>query len=349
MQRMSRWGVAALASCALVFSAACSSPTPGGDTSSAPAEQQLTFGYISPGPDTWYKRDVEGFKFAAQKYGVKVVELNSQYDQQKEIDNIQNLVGQDVDGISMFSFNQQGAVLAAAAGQKAGIPVVLTDDVGAAIASGAKVAAAVDFDWCGMGEHYADYMAEKWPGENFAILAGNYEATPTKLLDECMLKKAKELGKNKNVFMQPTMYNVETSVNLAQDLIASGTEFGILFVMDDDMGAAVAELLKSKGLADKVHLMTQNGSAVGLEMLKNGSLAYTISSSPGWEGSVAFLALYAAAKGKLPADGNKQIELPVVPIDAKSNLDDKMVVVPWETSDVYWDLNAKYFPDLTPA
>ncbi len=350
MQRTSRWGVAALTACSLLLAAACSGPAPVGDGSQAPSgDEQLTFGYISPGPDTWYKRDVEGFQFAAQKYGVKVVELNSQYDQQKEIDNIQNLVGQGVDGISMFSFNQQGAILAAEAGQKAGIPVVLTDDVGAAIAAGAKVAAAVDFDWCGMGEHYAEYMAEKWPGENFAILAGNYEATPTKLLDECMLKKAEELGKNKNVFMQPTMYNVETAVNLAQDLIASGTEFGILFVMDDDMGAAVAELLKSKGLADKVHLMTQNGSDVGLDMLRNGSLAYTISSSPGWEGSVAFLALYAAAKGKLPADGNKQIELPVVPIDANSDLDDQMVVVPWAPSDVYWELNQKYFPDLIPA
>lgn len=346
MRRTSTLGVAALTACALLLTA-CGSAAPGDPAS--PSDEQLTFGYVSPGPDTWYKRDVDGFKFAAEKYGVKVVELNSQYDQQKEIDNIQNLVGQGVDGISMFSFNQQGAVLAAEAGQKAGIPVVLTDDVGAAIASGAKVAAAVDFDWCGMGEHYAEYMAEKWPGENFAILAGNYEATPTKLLDECMLKKAEELGKNKNVYMQPTMYNVETAVNLAQDLIASGTDFGILFVMDDDMGAAVAELLKSKGLADKVHLMTQNGSAVGLEMLKNGSLAYTISSSPGWEGSVAFLALYAAAKGKLPADGNKQIELPVVAIDANSDLDDPMLVVPWETSDVYWELNKKYFPDLIPA
>jgi ribose transport system substrate-binding protein len=314
-----------------------------------PSDKELVFGYISPGPDTWYKRDVEGFRFAADKYGVKVVELNSQYDQQKEIENIQSLVGQAVDGISMFSFNENGAVMAAQEGAKAGIPVVLTDDVGAAVKSGATVAAAVDFDWCGMGEAYAEHMAEQWPGENFAILAGNYEAPPTKLLDECMLNKAEELGKNKNVFMQPTMYSIETAVNLAQSLIASGTEFGILFVMDDDMGAAVAELLKSEGLADKVHLMTQNGSDVGLQMLKDGSLEYTISSSPGWEGSVAFLALYAAATGKIPADGNKQIELPVVPIDASSDLDNAEVVVPWEPNEVYWTLNDKHFADLVPA
>ena len=356
------WKLAAagVASVALVLAGCSGSPTPettpaesDGDEGTTSTDagatkdySDLVFGYISPGPDTWYKRTVEGFEFAAKKFGVKVVELNSQYDQQKEVDNIANLVGQGVDGFGMFSFNQQGAILAAEAGQQAGIPVVLVDDVGNAIGSGASLAGAVDFDWCGMGEHYAEYMAEQWPGENFAILAGNYEAMPTKLINECMLNKAEELGSNKNVFMQPTMYNVETAVNLTQDLIASGTEFGILFVMDDDMGAAVADLLKSKGMEDDVHLMTQNGSEVGLQMLKEGSLAYTISSSPGWEGSVAFLMLLNAVTGNLPADGNLQIELPVVPIDANSDLDDQMVVVPWAPSEVYWDLNAKYFPEL---
>ena len=75
----------------------------------------------------------------------------------------------------------------------------------------------------------------------------------------------------------------------------------------------------------------------------------TISSSPGWEGAVAFLALYAAATGKLPADGNKQIMLPVVPIDQNSDLTDKTVVVPWQVDDAFWALNDKYFPDLVPS
>lgn len=353
--------IAAVAVAMLVAPTACSSGSSAADKGSnaaapgtasgtivAPAKQ-LTFGYISPGPDTWYKRDVEGFQYAADKYGVKVVVLNSQYDQQKEIQNIQSLTGQGVDGISMFSFNQNGAMMAAQEGQKAGIPVVLTDDVGSAIGKGSKVAAAVDFDWCGMGQKYAQEMAQKWPGKNFAILAGNFEAPPTQVLDKCMLDEAKKLGKNENVYLQQTGYSPEKAVNLTQSLIASGKDFGILFVMDDDMGAAVAQVLQSQGLADKVHLMTQNGSEVGLKMLKDGTLAYTISSSPGWEGTVAFLHLYAAATGKLPADGSKQVELPVMPIDSSSNLDDKATVVPWAPDPVYWELNAKYFPEMVPA
>lgn len=344
-----RAGVAAIAATALLAGCSSGGSSPSDTSSASGAAKQLTFGYISPGPDTWYQRNVEGFKAAADRYGVKVVELNSQYDQQKELENIQTLVGQKVDGISMFSFNENGAVSAADAGQKAGIPVVLTDDVGSAISKGAKVAAAVDFDWCSMGNTYAETMAERWPGQNYAMLAGNFQAPPTKILDDCMTAKAEELGKNKNVFLQETGYDPAKAVSLAEGLLASGTQFGVLFVMNDDMGAAVAQTLKSKGKAADVHLMTQNGSDVGIQMLKDKTLDFTISSSPGWEGTVAFMALYQAAVGKLPADGQKQIMLPIKPIDQTSDLTDKTVVVPWQVDDVFWTLNEKYFPDLVPS
>jgi len=343
-----RAAIAAVAAAAVLAACSSNGASPN-ETSAGGSDGKLTFGYVSPGPDTWYQRNVEGFKAAAERYGVDVVELNSQYDQQKELDNIQNLVGQGVDGISMFSFNENGALTAAQEGQKAGIPVVLTDDVGSAVEKGAKVAATVDFDWCAMGETYAETMAERWPGEKYAMLAGNFEAPPTKILDDCMTAKSTELGKNENVYLQQTGYSPETAVSLAESLLASGTEFGVLFVMNDDMGAAVAQTLSSKGVADDIHVMTQNGSDVGIQMLKDGTLDFTISSSPGWEGTVAFLALYAAATGKLPADGNKALTLPIMPIDQDSDLTDKTVVVPWQVDDAFWTLNDTYFADLVPS
>ena len=34
-----------------------------------------TYAYIKPGPDTWYQRDVDGFKFAAEADGNVVIGL----------------------------------------------------------------------------------------------------------------------------------------------------------------------------------------------------------------------------------------------------------------------------------
>lgn len=313
---------------------------------SAPAAKhaQLVFGYISPGPDTWYQRDVDGFKFAAAKYGVKVVVLNSQYDQQKELANIQSLVNQGVDGISMFSFNTTGAIKAAQQGLAAKIPVVLTDDVGHAIKSGAKVAAAVDFDWCGMGKSYANWMAQNYPGQPYVLLAGNFQAPPTQILDKCMMDTAKRLGKNSLAALKQTNYSPATAVTLAQNLVTSGTKFKVIFVMDEDMAAAVARMLQGKGLLNNPYVViAQNGSPVGIQMLKAGSLKYTISSSPGWEGTMAFLALRKAVLGKAATTANARLMLPVIPIN-RDNVDDPMKVIPWVPNKVYWTLTQKYFP-----
>src|SRR4029077_20996161 len=64
------------------------------------AKNDLTFGYITPGPDTWYKRDVDGFVLAANLLGIKTVVLNSDYDVQKELSNIESLITQGVNGMA---------------------------------------------------------------------------------------------------------------------------------------------------------------------------------------------------------------------------------------------------------
>ena len=69
--------------------------------------KDFTFGYITPGPDTWYKRDVDGFVLGAKLLGVKTVVLNSDYDVQKEVSNIDSLITQGVNGMAIFSFTRR--------------------------------------------------------------------------------------------------------------------------------------------------------------------------------------------------------------------------------------------------
>ena len=157
------------------------------------AKKDLTFGYITPGPDTWYKRDVDGFTLAAQMLGIKTVVLNSDYDVQKEVSNIESLITQGVDGMAVFSFNQQGAIIAAKKCKDANIPVVTIDNCGQALNSGAggDIVAAVDFDWKAMGKTYADYLAEKYPGKKVALITGLLEHLPVQLITGSMKERMK--------------------------------------------------------------------------------------------------------------------------------------------------------------
>ena len=308
------------------------------------AKKDLTFGYITPGPDTWYKRDVDGFVFAAKLLGIKTVVLNSDYDVQKELSNIESLITQGVDGMAIFSFNQQGATIAAKKCKDAGIPLVTVDNCGQALKSGNEIVAAIDFDWKAMGNNYADYMAEKYPGKKVALITGLLEHLPVQMITGAMKERMQALGKNEIVAIRDGKYNPPVAVNQAQDLVQSGVKFDILWIMNEDMAAAVIRYLKNQGLLDQYIVIAQNGSPAGIPLVQSGELNYTISSSPGWEGMVALLALYQYASGD-SKNVNQQIMLPVIPV-TKETILDKAQVVPWEYDPVWIKLTKQYFPKL---
>ena len=308
------------------------------------AKKDLTFGYITPGPDTWYKRDVDGFTLTAKMLGVKTVVLNSDYDVQKEVSNIESLITQGVDGMAVFSFNQQGAIIAAKKCKEANIPIVTIDNCGQALNAGNDIVAAIDFDWKAMGKTYAEYMAEKYPGKKVALITGLLEHLPVQLITGAMKERMKELGKNEIVAVRDGKYNPSVAVNQAQDLVQSGVKFDILWIMNEDMAAAVIRYLKGQGILDQYIVMAQNGSPVGLPLIQSGELNYTISSSPGWEGMVACLALYRYASGD-SKDIRQQVMLPVIPL-TKGTVLDKAQAVPWEYDPVWIKLTKQYFPAL---
>ena len=290
------------------------------------------YGYITPGPDTWYQRNVEGFQMGAEKDGNKVVILNSDYDVSKEVSNIDSMINQGVDGLCIFSFNESGAKIAAEKCAKAGIPLVSTDSVGTALDNnGNDIVAAIDFDWTEMGNNYGQWFADNCPGENIFVITGNFESVPCQRINEAMQAKVDELGKNKIIDIQEGEYNPSKAITVAQDAIASGKDFSVIFVMNEDMAAGIIQMLDSQGVADRYKVVSQNGSPAGLPLIKNGKLDYTISSSPGWEGLVSYQVLNQYATGASTAV-QQQVELPIMPVD-QSNIDDKTKVVPWEVDE----------------
>jgi ribose transport system substrate-binding protein len=314
-----------------------------GQKEGAKPGKQLVYGYVTPGPDTWYKKDVEGFVYAAQRAGVKVVVLNSDYDTEKEIANIDSLINQGVDGMSIFTFNQNGANIAAKKCAAAKIPLVVTDNVGQVLKSGSDVVAAIDFDWTGMGNNVAEYLAKNNPGENVAAIMGLFEHIPVQMFRAAFEPAVEKLGKNKIVAVRNGKYNPSEAVNQAQDLVQSGQNFSVLFVFNDEMGVAVTRMLKTRGLLNNpIKVITTNGAPYGIDAMKQGDITYSISTSPGWEGMIAFLALQAYKTGKNTAI-NQQIMLPNTPITAQT-INDKTKVIPWDVDPVWLDLTKQYFP-----
>ena len=315
----------------------------GCDKDKASGEKKLVYGYVTPGPDTWYKKDVEGFQYAAKRAGVKVVVVNSDSSAGKEIANIESLILRKVDGMCMFTFNESGANIAAKKCAKAGIPLVVTDNAGQVLKQPEDIVACIDFDWKLMGRTWAEYIADNYPGENIAMVTGLFEHIPVQMYRSTFEPRVKELGKNKIVAIRDGKYKPEVAMGQAESLIDSGLKFSVLFVGNEDMAAAIVRMLKSRKLLNNpIKVIAQNGSPVGIPLVKDGSIKYTISSSPGWEGMISFLALHQHVTGK-SKKLNQQIMLPISPV-TKDTFDDKTKVVPWEFDPVWLDLTAKHFP-----
>jgi ABC-type sugar transport system substrate-binding protein len=155
-----------------------------------------------------------------------------------------------------------------------------------------------------------------------------------------------QLGKNKIVAERDGRYDPNEAVNQAQDLIQSGLKFSVLFVFNDDMGVAVVRMLKTRGLLNNpIKVVTINGSPSGIEAMKEGGIKFSISQSPGWEGMVSALALNAYLMGR-NTKINQQVVLPSPPITMQ-NIDDKMIVVPWDQDPAWLAVTKKFFPEYT--
>ncbi len=307
------------------------------------AQKQKVYGFVTPGPDTWYKKTVDGFVYAAGKVGAKTIVLNSDYNPEKEIANIDSLINQGVDGMLMFSFNPNGANIAAQKCAKAKIPLVVDGNVGEVLKSGIDIVACVDFDWAQIGTDVAKHIATTYPGENVAVIMGLFEHVPVQFARNAFEKEAARLGKNKIVAIRDGKYDPNEAVNQAQDLIQSGQKFTVLFIFNEEMGAAVVRMLKTRGLLNNpIKVITTNGAPYGIELIKEGAIKFSISTSPGWDGMIDLLALHAYVTGKVTKK-NQQILLPNVPITPQT-INDKMKVVPWDVDPVWFDLTKKYFP-----
>lgn len=312
-----------------------------GDNEGAKAGKKLVYGHITPGPDTWYKRVVDGLQLGADKYGVELIVLNSDYDVQKELANIDSMITQGVDGLVMFSFNENGARIAAEKCKKAGIPVVVVDSAGAIFKQGVEVVAGVDFDWAKMGEMTMKWLAKNKPGAKWVNITGNFTSLPMIYLNESMAEWSKKLGLTL-VDTREGKFDPNLAMNIAQDLTQSGVDFDTFYVSDEDMGAAVIRMLTDKKLINNPYwVISENGSPAGIPLLQDGRLRYTISASPGWEGVLAFLALHKYVVGK-EKKVNQPIIMPIFDI-TKDNTGD---IIPWIVGPVHFDLTKKFYPSL---
>ena len=321
MKAMKRGVALLLASLMTLSLAACGSGSGSGDekktddsknASTESTESGVKIGYISPGPDTWYLRAEEGAKWACEKAGAEFISVNSNRDSEQEQTNIDYLIDEGVDCIVILSWNEAGCVSAAEKCKEAGIGCVVFDACGVMKNHDVDITASVDFDWNSMGGTYVDWMTETYPGEDYVFISGTPDSVVCQTLEASLSEATEKSGKLECVDVRYGQYEPETAANEAEDLVNSGLDFSIIGVINEDCAAAIITRLEDMGVADQYHVFAQNGSDTGVDLMKAGSLEFTIASSPGLEGAVAvFAGIDGVTNDREP---NQYISCPIAPV-----------------------------------
>ena len=293
----------------------------------------MKIGYISPGPDTWYLRAEEGAKWACEKAGAEFLSVNSNRDSEQEQTNIDYLIDEGVDCIVILSWNEAGCVAAAEKCKEAGIGCVVFDACGAMQNHDVDITASVDFDWQSMGGIYVDWMNATYPGEDYVFISGTVDSVVCQTVEASLKEATEKAGKMKCADIRYGDYEPEKAANEVEDLVNSGLDFSVIGVINEDCAAAIITRLEDLNVADMYHVFAQYGSVVGAQLMKDGSLEFTIASSPGLEGAVAvFAGIDGVKNGKEP---NQLIACPIASV-TPDLADDPEAIISWSVDEEAW-------------
>lgn len=306
------------------------------ETTAAETTVQLTFGNIQPGPDPWYQYSIDAFKYYAKKEGVTVNYLNSEYNQDKDIANLEDLIAKKVNAISVFPMTADLGQKYAQKANAAKIPIVM-EAVTPAEGTGEYVTV-VSFSYKMLGEAIAEYVNKKYPEAKLAYITGKPGTGVVEQYVEGLTGKLKELNsKVELVSQQPTDWNRQQAMDITQNLLQSGMKIDVIFANNEDMAGGVIQVLKEQNKLGKIAVVSTGASPEGIKLIQAGELEATAAGSASLEGALCFRASLDAVKGvQVP-----KLIVPPTMMVTKDNIDS---AITWEINDKLIDAakNFKY-------
>lgn len=212
----------------------------------APPSHKLLFVMVPKGVHPYFAPVYEGFKAAADHYGVQVeMDAPPTFDVRLQVKVIEDLIARGVDGIAISADDDQGLVSVVRRAMDAGIKVITFD---------APAPSTAALTYIGTDNHAAGYEAGEWMARamgykgKVAILQGGLEATNLNLrtqgFEEALAKVA------------PSIHVVEVvdehgdfseSVIKTEQLLSAVPDLRGIFSVSAEGAPAAATVVREKG------------------------------------------------------------------------------------------------------
>ncbi len=257
---------------------------------------QKTFVMVPKGVHPYYEPCYEGFKAAAQKYGVKTEKVDPQkFELPLQVRVIEDLIAQHVDGIAISALDDAGLVPVIHDAMKAGIKVITFD----APAPSSEALEYIGTDNEAAGTAAGKKMAEVMGGKgNIVILQGGLGATNLNLRTKGFKAAlAKSPGiKVLEVVNENGDFNEAT--NKTEALLQTYPNLNAIFAVSAEGAPAAAQVLKEQGKAGKILLAGFDDLKDTLEGIRDGSVSFCLVQKTFKMGWLSVEALLDAGKGK---------------------------------------------------
>jgi len=271
---------------------------------------KLNIGYIMGGPEEWQQAQVDGAKYACEKQGYDITVLNSDYTPEKEISNAEDLISKGVDAIVMFTVNSESGQKVAKMCNDANIPLFLLDgNVGE---GEGKAVTMISYSYHDIGKLVGDYTSEKYPGSNMIYVTGLPGAGIVEDYHDGLMEGIKEGNTGVTVVAeQAADWDRAKAMEVLEGIIASGTEFDVAFVNNEDMATGAIQVLEENNLLDDVAVIATGGSTAGIDLVKEGKLDMTCAASPALEGVQIIKLIKDYFDGKEVPATNSAVSTPI--------------------------------------
>lgn len=279
----------------------------------------LTFAYCTSTLNNPFMTTIgDALKSSAQADGNELIVFDPQYDQAKQISQVEDAIIQNVAGIFLLAVDSEGVKPVLENAAKKNIPVIAIDNP---VTDVDLVAANIASDNFNAGHIIGEAMIEDFPnGAKIAIIDS---PTMVACVDryEGFIAALEEAGmKNKFevVAQQDAQASLEKAMPIAENMIQANPDIQAFYGINDPTALGIIAALKAANKLEGVKVYGVDGSPDGKSAIKDGTLAVTAAQSPVGLAETSYKNILKVINGEKI---DKSIEVDTFRIDP-SNVDD---------------------------
>ncbi len=273
----------------------------GSSSSSEGGEEQMTIGLaVANQQADFFNQIRQAVEGAAGENNVKVVVADAKGDSNTQVSQIQDFITQQVDAIIYIPAGATAATVPVRAAQSADIPIVTVDRN----PEGSPGDTFIATDSVAAAQALGEWVGEQVGGEgNLGVIQGQIGTTPELARDEGFTTAMGQYPGITEVARQASQqWAQDEGFQIATDMLQANPEINIIFGRADALALGAAQAVRTAGVED-VTIVGFDGDKAGLEAVKSGVLAATITQPTQGMGKLALESAIKLAKGEeLPAE-----------------------------------------------